>query len=90
MSDLSPTDVAPAWVWLATAASGVLAAVVHVVGGAAYESAVGVLTAGAVVGVLYLLYQWGQIREKPTSAKSDREKEMEAEAGGYGGNGGGG
>ncbi|CQH61504.1 uncharacterized protein HHUB_3469 [Halobacterium hubeiense] len=90
MSDLSPTDVAPAWVWLSTAASGVLAAGIHVAGGAAYESAVGVLTAGAVVGVLYLLYQWGQIREKPTSETSDREKEMQAEAGGYGGNSGGG
>ncbi|NIB98000.1 hypothetical protein [Halobacterium sp. R2-5] len=89
MSDLSPTDVAPAWVWLATAVCGVLAVAVHVAGGAAYETPVGVLTGATVAGVLYLLYRWGQLRETPTSEKSEKDKEMEAEAGGYGGNGGG-
>lgn len=87
MGDLSPYDLAPPWVWLATAASTVLAVGAYVVGSGG--TVVDVLTAGAVVGVLYLLYQWGQTREKPTTEKSDREKEMEAEAGGYGGNGGG-
>ena len=88
MSDLSPYDLAPPWVWLATAASSVLAVGVSVVGSGGTVGRV--LTAAAVVGVLYLLYRWGQVREKPTSEKSDREKEMEAEAGGYGGSGGGG
>lgn len=89
MSELSPTDVAPVWLWLATAVCGVLAVAVHLVGGAAYETSVGVLTGATGIGVLYLLYRWGQVREKPTRETSDREKEMEAEAGGYGGNGGG-
>lgn len=89
MSDLSPTDVAPRWIWLATAACGVLAPTVYVVGGGAYAALVEVLAGTAAVGVVYLLYRWGQVREKPSSEKSDREKEMEAEAGGYGGSGGG-
>lgn len=89
MSDVSAADVAPAWVWLATAACGVLAVVVFAVGGAAYGTLVEVLAAATSAGVLYLLYRWGQVREKEPSEKSDREREMEAEAGGYGGNGGG-
>lgn len=88
MSDHSYSDLAPAWVWLATATSGVLATAVHVVGGAAYETAVGLLVAATAVGVVSLLYRWGQIREREPSEESDREKEMKAEAGGYGGNGG--
>ena len=88
MSDLSPADVAPRWVWLATAVCGVLAVTVHSVGGEAYISLVRILVGATVAGVLYLLYRWGQIREKEPSNKSEREKEMEAEAGGYGGNGG--
>jgi membrane protein implicated in regulation of membrane protease activity len=89
MSELSPTDVAPRWIWLATAACLVLAPTVYAVAGGAYATLVQVLAGAAAVGVLYLLYRWGQVREKPSSEKSDREREQEAEAGGYGGSGGG-
>jgi len=89
MSDLSPSDVAPRWVWLTTAACVVLAPTVYAVAGRADAALARVLAGAAAVGVVYLLYRWGQVREKPSSEKSDREREQEAEAGGYGGSGGG-
>lgn len=81
MSDPSPTDVAPEWAWLTTAVCAVLAVGVHVVGGVAYETAVGVLVAATAVGVLYLLYRWGQVRETEPDEESEREKEVQAEVG---------
>lgn len=91
MSDLSPTDVAPTWVWLATVICGALTVTVAAVDAVAYSFSLVEILAGATgVGVLYLLYRWGQLRERNSPNKGDREREMEAEAGGYGGSGGGG
>jgi threonine/homoserine/homoserine lactone efflux protein len=85
--------VAPPWTWQATSVAGVVAIALHVFGGAAVEEMTGLFVVITVTGVLYLLYRWGQYREKPASDEDERteerRKEMEAEAGGYGGNAGG-
>ena len=45
------------------------------------------VTAVAIVGVTYILYKWGQYRDRPSKKRDDssekrREMEAEAEAGG--------
>ncbi|MFC7076731.1 hypothetical protein [Haloarcula halophila] len=89
MSDPDPADIAPLWLWKGTAASGLAA----VLSAAALPNSLDWLTLGlvgvAAVGVLALLYRWGQYRDSDGGDTDRREKEMRAEAGGYGGNGGG-
>ncbi|WP_336036000.1 hypothetical protein [Halobacterium yunchengense] len=97
MSELHPEDVAPRWVWLATAASAVLAVAAHLAGGVA-AAAVAPLAGVTAVGVTALLYGWGQVRDEYDDGEGGddgdgtdrRERELEAEAGGYGGSQGGG
>lgn len=92
MSDLHATDVAPAWTWAVTAGSAALAVLSALVGGSATAPVTTGLAVVAGVGTVYLLYRWGQRRERsPGSDDGDgrRRKEMEAEKGGYGGSGGG-
>lgn len=91
MSGLHATDVAPAWTWAVTAGSALLAALSFAVGSATGPVTTGA-TAVAAAGALYLLYRWGQRRERPSGdgdGDGRREKELEAEKGSYGGGGGG-
>lgn len=91
MDDADSPSSAPRWTWLVTLGAAVLASFTHLLAGARLEQLTGAFTLVAVVGVLYLLYKWGQERDPSASedGKSDREREMEAEAGCYGGNAGG-
>jgi len=75
------------WIVLATLLGAVVSALGYTVG-LPYVKYVTVFTA---LGVTYILYRWGQYREGPSKSSNEpeqrrREKEMEAEAGGYGGN----
>ncbi len=84
MGDESPW--VPRWTVLATAASGVLAALAYALG-VPYGTH---LTAATAVGTTYVLYKWGQHRERPSKYSDDpeqkrREMEQEGRAGGYGG-----
>lgn len=69
------------WLWLATAASGVLAVISFLLGGAASVAA-GPFAGVAVVGVTVLLYRWGQLRDDDGDGDSDstNTREQEAEA----------
>lgn len=76
-------------------ASGVLAAALHVLGGAAVEQVTGVSVGVAVVATLGVLYVHGQRREDDDGDGDElddetkrKQKEMEGRAGGMGGNGG--
>lgn len=81
----------PPWVGWVVVGSAALAILSHLVGGSGTTRLTGLFTATFLAGVLYLLYLWGQHREPPRNGGDDgkREKEMQAEAGGYGGSGGG-
>ncbi|MUV60800.1 hypothetical protein [Halobacterium sp. CBA1126] len=77
----------PRWTVLATAATGVVAALAYALT-LPYASYAAGITA---VGVLYVLYKWGQQRERPSKYSDDpdekrRQMEQEGRAGGYGGN----
>jgi len=90
---VDPTDVAPAWTWGTTAVVAFLAVLSVLVGGVVPSVVTAGLGALTVVGVVYLLYRWGQYREPPSRGSDDEtrrenEKKMEAEAGGYGGDSG--
>jgi hypothetical protein len=93
MSDANQAPVAPPWTWKLTALAALLATAAAVVDGPWAGSVTATLVGIAGVGVVYLLYAWGQHREREDGGADDgrgqRRKEMEAEAGGYGGNGGG-
>lgn len=96
MTDTGATDIAPYWVWGLTGVSAAVAVVSHFLGGSTTELFTGGAVALAIVGTVYLLYGWGQHRERPSmgadedeSSERERERQMMAEAGGYGGNGGG-
>jgi hypothetical protein len=85
-------DATPTWTWRAAAGSAVLAVLSLLFGGPATELLTGALAAVFLLTATYLLYEWGQYREKPSDGGGDddeRRTEMQAEAGGYGGNGGG-
>ena len=73
--------------------SGTLAAALHVLGGAAVEQVTGVFVGVCAAATLGVLYIHGQRRERDGGDDADddtrrKQKEMEAEAGGYGGNAG--
>lgn len=77
------------------AASGVLAAALHVLGGTAVEAVTGVSVGVAVVATLGVLYVHGQRREDDDGDGDEaddhtkrKQKEMKGRAGGMGGNGG--
>jgi len=93
MSDPTQAPVAPSWTWKLTAVAAVLATAAAVVDGPWPGSVTAALVGVAGLGVVYLLYAWGQRRERDGGDRDDghaeRRKEMEAEAGGYGGNAGG-
>lgn len=77
----------PRWTVLATLASAVLAVLAYALG-VPYGSHATAVTA---VGATYVLYKWGQYRERPSKYSDDpekkrREMEQEGRAGGYGGN----
>lgn len=85
MSDIGPRDVAPVWLWLATAASGVLGVISFLLGGAPSVAA-GPLAGVAVVGGTVLLYRWGQLRDDAGDGDGDNDgdntdrRDQEAEA----------
>lgn len=95
MSLRTTSPIAARWVWGAVLGSAVLAILSHVLGGSSTERITGVLTIATLLGIVYLLYRWGQVRERvspPEDTDSEehrRQQEMKAEAGGFGGNGGG-
>jgi hypothetical protein len=78
------------------AVSAAIAATLHVVGGTAVEQVTGVSVGVAAAAALGVLYVHGQRRDTDGGDDNDdiddgterRQKEMEAEAGGYGGNAG--
>jgi hypothetical protein len=78
--------VAP-WTVVATLASAILAALAFALGVPYGSHAAAVAAAGAT----YVLYKWGQHRERSSTYSDDsdekrREMEQEGRSGGYGGN----
>lgn len=92
MPETESTFDPPSWATRGVLASTLLALTSLFVGGPVTAPLTWTFSLSALLGVVYLLYLWGQHRGPPSGDGDDgrtREKEMEAEAGGYGGSGGG-